>query len=158
MKKYEIARNRFVSMGLVGSMSLLLSVPLVAIEAPPPPPPLPSDIAKKEGGLLVTAATKIEKDHNAFMKILGQYTNEKDAQKRANMKLTLDNAADKLSESIDAIRRLTDRMKKDLSGNERSAEVKSMQDQVKRSKVIPRKEQSDLMEELRKRLNKMQEE
>lgn len=152
MKKLGIFKTRLLSIGMISAMGVLLSTPIFAQEPPPPPPP-PEEETVSAINRFLKVAQKVETAHTNFMTALQAYLQDpKNVQKSAE----LNNAASVLADSIGAVKRMMNRMEKDVSGylkKDPKREVTLMQDQVNKS-TLPKRDKEDLMNELKKRLEK----
>lgn len=147
---------------------------------PPPPPPPPAESNKAAAGNLANAITGISnqifskaKDirdkHKAFVDAEhaylayltanpGTYKSETDPEKN-RLKTQMDNAATTLNESFAALKRLINRMDKDVISPMVKGEVQEVQQEVggTSKRALPQKNQKELMQELTERLQKRQE-
>lgn len=173
MKKYEMFRSHLVSMGIIGTIGVLLSTAVLADPPPPPPPPIAQtlDAADK----LMNSAKRVKTDYVSFQSALTTFlaaresqvalessptkTSQLEAQNLANTvsenKVQLGAAAEKLVISIKAIQSMAARLEAEVNKstpNDQGAVVSAMTTQVSKSKLPP-KDKEDLMNELRKVLS-----
>jgi len=127
---------------------------------PPPPAPCPGCTGSERGAVnsssaLVKAAVELEDAQVNFNKALKDLLADPNNQDKKERLMTL---ASSVNDKIGAVKRMSDRMQKDIAkylASDPTEAVKQMQDQVRSSKTkMPPKTQEGLMDELRARLQK----